>query len=159
MKIRRSKLLAWGYLIAAGWFLAVAHAHGETFNYKAGAASQQTSYKTPEDMIDMVPVLNQLPRAMTLGQGYLINLTSEQVRINHRSRETRKTKADPCMIGLSYSTPVAGSLSSQIDLPLFHATELVASDWSRNSLGDYQVTMSRMAVDHAILKLAFSARF
>ena len=159
MKIRKGKLLTYGYIIAAGWFLAVTHARGASIDYSAAAKAEETAYKTPEDMLEMVPILKMFPRTITLGQGYLINLSSGQLRINHRTRESREAKSNLCSIGLSYSAPVAGSLSSQISLPLFHASDLMASDWSRNSFGDYDVTMNRTTLDHPVLKIALTARF
>jgi hypothetical protein len=159
MRIRRGKLLTWGYIIAAGWFLAVAHARGAAINYASDAKADTTMYRTPEDMIEMVPILNKLPRTLNLGQGYLVNLSSDHLLINHRTSESQKAKAEPCSIGLSYSAPVAGSLSSQFNLPLFHATDLMASDWSRNPFGDYDVSMNRTTLDHPVLKIALSARF
>ena len=159
MKIRKGKLLTWGYIIAAGWYLAVAHARGETMNYSSQVKSQETKYKAPEDMIEMVPVLNKLPRTLLLGQSTIIKLSPDQLRINHRTHETRTTKAEPCMIGLSYIAPMSGSLSSQINIPLFHAPNLTTLDWSRNAWGDYEVSMNRQAMDHATLKFALNARF
>jgi hypothetical protein len=159
MKIRKGKLITWGYLIAAGWFLAISHARGATVNYATDTKSEETSYKTPEDMIDMVPGLKCLPRNFTLGQGYMVNLTSSEIQIHHRSKETRKAKATSCSVGVSYTAPVAGSLSSQLNLPLFHATDLSSMDWSRNSIGDYDVSMNRLVSDRTVLKLAFNARF
>jgi len=159
MKIRRGKLVTWGYIIAAGWFLAVAHARGATLTYASTAKTEETKYRTPEDMIEMVPGLNQLPRTFLLGQDYIIKLSSDQLRIHHRTHESRAHKTESCMFGLSYRAPMTGFLSSQIDLPLFHAPNLATLDWARNSVGDYDVSMNRAAVDHAVLTFALNARF
>jgi hypothetical protein len=159
MKIRKSKLATWGYIIAAGWFLAVSHARGETVNYATDQKAEATAYRTPQDMLDMVPGLKEIPKTITLGQGYLIDFGGNQLHVNYRTRESRKAKKQICTLGLSYTTPVAGFFSSQLNLPLMGATDLMSSDWSRNSLGDYEVVMNRMAVSHPILKLAFSAHF
>ena len=52
MKIKRKHLVAWIYVIAAGWFLAIAHARGEMQNYSSQIKSQETKYRTPEDVLD-----------------------------------------------------------------------------------------------------------
>jgi hypothetical protein len=49
--------------------------------------------------------------------------------------------------------------STRIDLPIFHSPTLAMSDWSRDSLGDYVVYMSRTPVNHPALTLSISARF
>jgi len=159
MKIRKGKLVTWGFIIAAGWFLAVCHAHGATVNYATDEKTEGTAYQTPQDMIDMVPGLKEIPKTFTFGQGYLIDFGGNQLHVNYRTRESRKAKKQICTLGLSYTTPVAGFFSSQLNLPLMGATDLTSADWTRNSLGDYEVVMNRMAVSHPILKLAFSARF
>lgn len=159
MKIKR-RMLTWGYLIVVGWFLAVAHAKGETINYTAQLKTEETKYKSPSDMLDMVPVLGKIPRAFSLGDGYSVKFSADQLRIDHLSRDSRvKPTPRTCTIGLSYSAPVGGSFSSRFDLPLFNAPTLAWSDWSRSSISDYAVCMSRTPVDHAALKIALSARF
>ncbi len=159
MKIKRRKLVTWGFLIAAGWFLAVAHAKGETVNYTAQIKSQETKYKTPEDLIDKIPFLGEIPRTFLVGDGYTMKLSGMQLRIDHMARNSHsKGEKRTCMVGLSYTSPVA-FFTTRIDVPIFHSPTLALSDWSRSSLGDYVVYMSRLPVDHAALTLAITARF
>jgi hypothetical protein len=81
------------------------------------------------------------------------------MRIDHMGRDSRsKGTQRTCMIGVSYTTPVA-FFTTRIDLPIFHSPTLALSDWSRDSLGDYVVYMSRLPVSHPSLTLSISARF
>jgi len=159
MKIRRRKLLTWGYIIAAGWFLAVTHARGEIVNYTAQLKAQGTQYRTPEDVLDKIPLLGQIPRSFLFGDGYTMKLTADQMRIDHMGRDSRSHGAQrTCMLGVSYTTPVA-FFTTRIDVPIFHSPTLAFSDWSRDSLGDYVVYMSRLPAAHSSLTLTLSARF
>jgi len=156
--IKRGKLIVWGYLLAAGWFLAVTHARGESLSYTQ-ARLQQTKYQSPNDMIDMIPFLGEIPRAFLFGDGYTMKLSGDELRIDHMGLQShsRGTQRN-CMIGLSYTTPVA-FFTTRIDLPIFHSPTMTLSDWSRDSLGDYVVYLSRLPADHAQLTLSLSAHF
>jgi len=159
MKKKSRKLVTWGFVIAAGWFLAVAHAKGETINYAAQVQAQDTKYRTPEDLIEKIPFLGDIPRTFLMGDGYTMKLSAQQLRIDHMGSNSRSTGANrTCMIGLSYTTPVA-FFTTRVDLPIFHSPTLALSDWSRSSLGDYVVYMSRLPADHASLTLSLTARF
>jgi hypothetical protein len=140
-------------------FLWAASARAVSVNYNAQVQAEATKYHTPEDVMDMVPGLNQLPRTLRFGEGYTVKFSSDRLKIHHETRETRTGKTESCRIGLSYSAPVGGSLSSEINLPLFHAPTLGTSDWSRSSFGDYDVSMTRTALDHSAFKVALTARF
>ena len=159
MKIRKGKLATWGYIIAAGWFLAVSHVHGETVNYATDQKAEGSAYRTPEDMIDMLPGLKDVPKTFAFGQGYLVDFGGNQLHVNYRTHDSRKQKKQICTLGLSYTTPVAGFFSSQLNLPLIGASDLRSADWTHNQLGDYEVVMNKTVANHPVLKLAFSARF
>ena len=160
--IKKKSLITWGYLIAAGWLLAVARAHGDNTvmnNYAAQVQAQQTQYKTPEDVLDKIPFLGEIPRTFLFGDGYTMKLSSDQLRVDHMGRySTSKGVNRTCMFGLSYTTPVA-FFTTRVDVPLFSSPTLALDDWHANSLGDYVVYMSRLPADHATLMLSLSARF
>jgi len=158
MKMRR-RLIAWSYVIAAGWFLAIAHAKGATVNYASAAKAEETKYRSPEDMIELVPFLSSIPRTFLFGDGYTVKLSADQMRIDHMGRDSRsKGSQRTCMLGITYTAPVA-FFTTRIDLPIFHSPTLAWSDWSANSPGDYVVYMSRLPAAHASLTLTLSARF
>ncbi len=159
MRKKSRKLVTWGFLIAAGWFLAIAHAKGETLNYASQVKAQDTKYRTPEDVLDKIPFLGAIPRTFLVGDGYSMKLSVDQLRIDHMGRHSRsKGEQRTCMVGVSYTTPVA-FFTSRIDIPIFHSPTLALSDWSVSSLGDYVLYMSRLPADHASLQLSISARF
>ena len=153
------RVLTWVYVIAAGWFLAVAHARGETVNYTSQLKAQETKYRTPEDLLDKIPFLGNIPRSFLLGDGYSMKLSVQELRIDHMGRHSRsKGENRTCMVGVSYTTPVA-FFTTRIDVPIFHSPTLALSDWQVSSLGDYVAYMSHVPVDHASLSLAITARF
>ena len=157
--IKKRTLATWGYVIAAGWFMAVSHARGEVTNYSTQVKSQDSQYKTPEDVLDKVPFLGEIPRTFLMGDGYTMKLSVDQLRVDHMGRNSHsKGEKRTCMFGLSYTTPVA-FFTTRIDLPIFSSPTLAMTDWQANSLGDYVVYMSRQPVDHATLMLSLSARF
>ncbi len=159
MKKKARKLVTWGFVISAGWFLAIAHAKGDTINYAAQIQEQETKYKTPEDLIDKIPFLGDIPRTFLMGDGYTMKLSGTQLRIDHMAEDSHsKGEKRTCMVGLSYITPVA-FFSTRIDIPIFNSPTLAFSDWSRSSLGDYVMYMSRTPVSHPALTLALTARF
>jgi hypothetical protein len=157
---KSKKLVAWVYLIAAGWFLAVAHAKGETLNYAAQvAAKDDTQYKTPEDLLNKVPFLGDIPRTYSLGDRYSMKLSGMELRVDHMGyHSSSSSKSRVCMVGVSYTTPVA-FFTTRVDVPLFNSPTLALSDWKASSPGDYVVYMSRLPVDHATLMLSLSAKF
>jgi len=157
--IKKKKLTTWGFIIAAGWFLSVAHARGENLNYATQVKGQDTQYKTPDDVLDKIPFLGEIPRTFLMGDGYTMKLSVDQLRVDHMgSHSHTKGVKRTCMVGISYTTPVA-FFTTRVDLPLLSSPTLALSDWQTNSLGDYVVYMSRLPVDHAALMLSFSARF
>jgi hypothetical protein len=158
--MRKSKrLIAWVYVIAAGWFLAVAHAKGETLNAISQPKVQETQYQTPEDLLNKIPFLGNIPRSYNVGDGYTMKLSVDRLRIDHMGRASRSSGSNhTCMLGLSYTTPVA-FFSTRVDLPIFNSPTLAFSDWQASSPGDYVVYMSRLPADHASLMLSLTARF
>ena len=156
---KKRKLVTWGFVIAAGWFLAISRARGENLNYAAQAKPQASQYQTPEDVLDKVPFLGEIPRTFLWGDGYTMKLSVDQLRIDHMgSHSTSKGTKRTYMIGVSYTTPVA-FFTTRVDLPIFSSPTLDLSNWQVNSLGDYVLYMSRLPVDHAALMLSLTARF
>jgi hypothetical protein len=158
---KSKKMIAWVYLIAAGWFLAIAHAKGETPNYAAqvAAQTQDTQYKTPEDLLNKVPFLGDIPRTYSLGDSYTMKLSGMELRVDHMGYHSHaSSKSRTCMVGVSYTTPVA-FFTTRVDMPLFTSPTMAMSDWKASTPGDYVVYMSRLPVDHATLMLSLSARF
>src|SRR5882672_10236493 len=103
--MRKSKrYFAWVYVIAAGWFLAVSHARGASLNYAAQAKVAETRYRTPEDLLDKIPFLGNIPRTFLMGDGFTMKLSVDRLRIDHMGRYSR-SKGDnrTCMVGFSYT--------------------------------------------------------
>ena len=147
------------YVIAAGWFLAVSHAKGESLNYTAQVKARETQYRTPEDVLDKIPFFGNIPRTFLMGDGYTMKLSLDHLRIDHMGRHSHsKGVKRTCMVGLSYTPPVA-FFTTRIDLPIFNSPTMALSDWHASSPGDYVVYMSRLPADHATLMLSLSARF
>jgi hypothetical protein len=158
MKSKR-KALTWVYVIAAGYFLAVAHARGESMNYTAQIKAEESRYRSPEDLLDKIPFLGNIPRSFLFGDGYTMKLSGQSLRIDHMGRRSRSKGINrTCMVGLSYTTPVA-FFATRIDVPILHSPTLALNDWQKSSVGDYVVYMSRIPADHKTLTLAFTARF
>lgn len=158
MKTKR-KYIAWVYIIAAGWFLAVAHARGESLSYTTDVKAQESAYQRPEDLLEKIPFLGNIPHTFLLGDGYTMKLSADKLRIDHMGRASRsKGEKRNCMIGLSYTTPVA-FFTTRIDLPLFHSPTLTMKDWERSAAGDYVVYMSRLPAQKATLTLSITAKF
>jgi len=157
--IRNRALATWAYVIAAMWFLAISHAHGEVINYATQFQAQDTQYKTPDDVLDRIPFLGDIPRTFLMGDGYTMKLNVDELRLDHMGPHSQSKGVNrTCMFGVSYTTPVA-FFTTRIDLPLFSSPSLSFSDWQPNTLGDYVVYMSRLPVDHATLMLLMTARF
>lgn len=149
-----------GGFVVGGWWLPLSIAFAADAGYAAQVRAAETKYKTPEDLLDVVPFLGEIPRSFLLGDGYQMKLSVDQLRIDHMGRHSRSRGAKrTCMIGVSYTTPVAGFFTSRIDLPIFHSPTLAWSDWSVSSLGDYVVYMSRIPAERSSIRLAISARF
>ena len=155
----KKKFIVWVYVIAAGWFLAVAHARGETMKYTEQLKAQESRYKSPEDLLDKIPFLGDIPRTFLFGDGYTMKLSGDHLRIDHMGRRSRSKGANrTCMVGVSYTTPVA-FFATRIDVPLLNAPTLALADWQVSSIGDYVVYMSRIPADHKTLTLSITARF
>src|SRR5438128_817386 len=115
----KKKLATWGFVIAAGWFLAVAHAKGETINYTSQLKSQESKYQKPEDLLDKVPFLGDIPRTFLVGDGFTMKLSVNQLRIDHMGHRSKSKGANrTCMVGVSYITPVA-FFTTRVDVPVF----------------------------------------
>ena len=157
--IKKRTLLTWGYVIGAGWFVAVSHAHGEVVNYAAEAKAEETQYKTPEDLLNKVPVLGDIPRVYSVGSEYTMKLSGLSLRVDHMAGGVRHSSQNrTCMFGLSFTAPTA-FFTTQVDIPLFSSPTLALSDWKANSLGDYELNMSKSQIDSSTLMLSFRARF
>jgi hypothetical protein len=137
----------------------VVPAHASDYAAQVKAATD-TKYRNPEDMLDMIPFLGQIPRTFLIGDGFKMRLTTKELRIDHMgTRSHNPASGRNCMIGFSYTTPVAGFFTYRVDLPLLHAATPALEDWSRSSLGDYVVYLSKTPVDRASLRLVLTAKF
>lgn len=158
--MRKSLAVAIGWTMAIGWLL-VSRAHAAApslVDYTTQKSAEETKYKTPEDLLDKVPFLADLPRTFLLGDGYKMKLSAQELQIDHMGTKSHNPASQRiCMVGLSYSTPVA-FFSTRVDLPLLHAPSL-RSAWQTSSLGDYVAYFSRTPIDHPSLKLVITAKF
>ena len=159
MRIKRRSLY-WLFVLTIGWLLCRPHlAHALPLDLNKGAEEPRSRFQSPEDLIELIPVLNQLPRSFVFGRGYTLKLSGQSLRINHfvKRRKEAPRRRD-CFLGLSYVTPVAGFFTSRIDVPLFYAPTPSVAAWSVNNMGDYAATFSRGTQTQA-LRLAFNAKF
>lgn len=149
----------WGLVLGLLACAGIAHAD-PSLNYANQVKQQESSVRSPEDLLDRIPFLGQIPRDFIMGDGFQMRLSGRELRIDHMAyRSHSPAKSRTCMLGFSYMTPVAGFFTSRIDLPIAHADTLALQDWSRSSLGDYVVFLSRQAVDHPSIKLLLTAKF
>jgi hypothetical protein len=147
-------------LSIAGWLSSVnVHADGMP-NYATQVKQiQQSEVHSPDELLDRIPFLAQIPRTFIVGDGFKMRLTSRELRVDHMGyRSHMRADQRNCMFGISYVTPVAGFFTYRLDLPLAHA-DTPTQDWSRSSLGDYVFYFSRTPVDHPTIKLLLSAKF
>jgi hypothetical protein len=128
--------------------------------YAAPPKAADSKYQRPEDLLDLIPFLGEIPRTFLIGDGFKMRLSGQELRIDHMGRQSRAPASQRnCLIGLSYTTPVAGFFTSRVDLPLFHAATPKWEDWGVSSLGDYVVYLSRGATDIPLFRLVATARF
>src|SRR5688572_3375036 len=77
--------------------------------FGAEAKAGETKYQRPEDLLDMIPFLSEIPRNFLFGNGYKVKLGVDNLRIDHMgSRSSTQKHARDCMVGFSYTTPVMG---------------------------------------------------
>ena len=121
---------------------------------------QPTRYQTPEDMIDLLPVVGSIPRAFFWTGGYAVKLSIKEMRIDHMTAHSRcPMKRRGCTLALSYSQPIGQQLfSSTLDFPLL-SSEAVTSHWSAATLGDYVLHLSNQPLPSRDFRLMASARF
>lgn len=135
-------------------------ASASALNYTAEIKSQETRYRTPEDLLSMVPLLGDIPRTFLIGDGYKMDLSIDEMRIDHMATNSRSPmKHRICNVSLSYALPVAGFFSSSFDFLLFNGDTFKPSDLSMSTLGDYVIHLSRQPLDGSTLKLVANARF
>ena len=134
-------------------------ASGFTYS-SADINSQVTKYKTPQDAIDVLPILSSIPRSFFFGDGYRMKFNGQELQIDHMGyRSTDPANKRTCLISLSMLSPVA-FFGSRIDFPIFHSATLYPPDWQTGSLGDYVLHFSKTAaVDHPTVQLTVTARF
>lgn len=150
-----------GMGIVAG-FLLKGQAEATPLNMGAQAKAGETpsKYQKPEDLLDMIPFLSDIPRNLIFGNGYKMKLGVSSMRIDHMGyRSSTAKNARDCMIGFSYTTPVAGFFTSRVDLPLVHSATPSPKDWSMSSLGDYTAYFSRGAAEAPSVKFVITAKF
>jgi hypothetical protein len=155
------RALYWLLVLTTGWMLTKPHlAHAYTPDLNKAAEEPASHYKSPEDLIELVPVLNRLPRTFIWSGGYVMKLSGQTLRIAHRlTRANKPVKRGDCTMGFSYVTPVAGFLTSKIDFPLFYSDTPDFSSLSFNRMGDYVTSFSRGASDSRSLRFVVSAKF
>jgi hypothetical protein len=154
-------MIRWGVVLSIASWLPLASAHADTFNYAQQVKQiQQSEVHSPEDLLDRIPFLAQIPRSFIVGDGFKMRLSSRELRVDHMGyRSHMRADQRNCMFGISYTTPVAGFFTYRLDLPLAHSDTLALENWGRSSLGDYVFYFSRTPVDHPTIKLLLSAKF
>lgn len=157
--MKRTTLTAWYLLLAATVCGALKEAQAASSVMVTPAAEGQVSkYRRPEDLLDMIPFIADLPRSFIFGDGFKMKLSGQELRIDHMGTKSRNPAGQRhCMIGLSYTTPVA-FFTTRVDVPLFHASTLT-SHWAPSSMGDYVAFFSRTPTENASAKLVITARF
>jgi|GEM_PF-2528694 len=160
MRRTQRRAFYWLLVLTLGWLLSKPHsAHAQAYNLNTAAEEQPSHYKSPEDLIELIPVVNHLPRTYNWGRGYIVKLSGQSLRIDHRINQTHATvKRGDCTIGFSYVTPVAGFFTSRIDLPLFYSQKANFSEVSFNRMGDYVTYFSR-GTDTQSIRFLISSRF
>ena len=94
------------------------------------------------------------------GDGYKVKLGTKELRIDHLGSNSRDpVSRRTCMLGVSYTRPVAGFFTSRVDVPLMHAPDLRLSDWAPSSVGDYVAYFSKGADVVPSVQLVLSAKF
>ena len=155
------KRLSYSLLLGVCMGMAIGHftpAQAEDYSTKV-TAGEPSKYQHPEDVLDMVPFLSEIPRSFLIGDGYQMKLSGRELRIDHMGADSHvPVSRRNCSLGLSYTTPVA-FFTSRVDIPLFSASTLAWDSWTRNSIGDYVVYLSKTPVDNASLRLVLSAKF
>jgi len=148
------------YSLLLGVCMGMALGHGtpvqaDDYNVKVPASP----YQRPEDLLDRVPFLSAIPRTFLFGDGYQMKLSGRELRIDHMAEDSHvQASHRNCSFGLSYTTPTA-FFTSRVDIPFFSADTLAWDSWTRNSIGDYVVYLSKTPVDTATLRLVLSAKF
>jgi hypothetical protein len=135
-------------------------------SYAAGIESlidpktRSSKYQRPEDLLDLIPFLGDIPRTFIVGDGFKMKLSGQELRIDHMGyRSKSRAEKRLCHVGLSYTTVVAGFFTSRVDLPLLHSESLSLSSWKVSSMGDYVAYFSRGVAKQPTLRLVASARF
>ncbi|MFA5975794.1 MAG: hypothetical protein WC859_06450 [Elusimicrobiota bacterium] len=157
----KTAYIAWKvFFILSCWLLLATQASADRYNYKATAPNSETKYQRPEDLLDKIPFVSDIPRTFIIGDGFKMNLSLDHLRIDHMGSRSRSPASKrTCLIGFSYTTPVAGFFTSRIDLPLFTAAEFRWSEWTTSTLGDYVAYFSKDAVEATSLRFVLSAKF
>lgn len=158
MRAKRRAFI-WLLFLTLGWLLAKPHAHASLSSIPAGAEAP-SRYQSPEDLLDLIPFLGDLPKTFLIGDGFEMKLSGHSLRIDHMGTRSKSgAKKRDCMVGLSYVTPVAGFFTSRVDVPLLFSPSPELEQWSINSLGDYVAYFSKGVSDSSSVRLALSARF
>jgi len=156
----RTKLFSRVFFILAGAVLLAPQARAASYNLKDDSKASQTKYQRPEDLLDKIPFLSDIPRTFLIGDGFKMDLSLDHLRIDHMgSRSRNPVSRRTCLFGLSYTTPVAGFFTSRVDLPLLSAAEFRWSEWTPCSLGDYVAFFSNGVSEGPSFRLVLSAKF
>jgi len=133
-------------------------AQAEDFSARLSTGTP-SQYQRPEDLLDRVPFLSEIPRSFLIGDGYKMKISGHELQIDHMASDSHvPASRRNCSLGLSYTTPVA-FFTSRVDIPFFSADTLAWDSWTRNSVGDYVVYFSKTPVDAASVRLVLSAKF
>ncbi len=129
-------------------------------NYTSQIKSQESAYHSPEDFFNSLPIVRAIPHSFLMGDNYKVHVNFKELQIEHVASRSRVPAAQhPCMIGLSYMAPVGSLFTTRLDVPLLHNQAVSGAPWAMNSLGDYELKLSRSAIEASSIRLVASARF
>lgn len=158
--MKTKALFRFGFSILIGGLALAPVAQAAVSPYAPAPRAGQTKYERPEDLLEKVPFLSEIPRTLLIGDGFKMDISLDHLRIDHMGSRSRSPASKRnCLIGLSYTTPVAGFFTSRMDLPLLTASEFRWSAWTPSTLGDYVAFFSRGAVEQTSYHLVLSAKF
>ena len=157
--MKSKQMIGWAAAVFMGMAILCPSAKADV--YMGGKGRQQMpTIKNVDDAVSNIPVLSRIPKSFIVGDGFKFKFTGMELQIDHMGMNSKAPVSKrTCMVGLSYTTPVA-FFGSRVEIPIFHAQSLRMSDWGINTLGDYVAHFSKDApVQHPVVGLSVSARF
>lgn len=116
-------------------------------------------YRTPEDLLGMVPIVGDIPRSFIWGEGYKMHLGTDSLQIDHRGYNLHHSpKNCNCSVFLRYESPVA-FFGTRMELPLLEGGSTNLNGWALTPLGSYTMRFMKNAPDHPSVTLNFVAHF